>query len=109
MLNDKDCVIDAEKAEREYLRWMIMVVLNAGRPVGAAESMILSAIQAIPLPVTQREIRRELEYLEDRKLVGIDGKGSRPLWHAKLTHHGVDVVEYTVDCLPGIARPQKWW
>ena len=101
--------IDIEKSQREYLRWMIMVVLNAGRPVGAAESMILSSILAIPMVVTQREIRRELDYLENRKLVELEGRGTRPQWHARLTHHGVDLVEYTTDCLPGIARPNKWW
>jgi hypothetical protein len=32
-----------------------------------------------------------------------------PVWSAELTHHGVDIVEYTVDCFPGIARPPKWY
>jgi len=30
-------------------------------------------------------------------------------WTAELTRHGVDVVEYTVECEPGIARPKKYW
>ena len=28
--------------------------------------------------------------------------------HLPMTPNGVDVVEYTVDCDPGIARPKKW-
>jgi hypothetical protein len=27
----------------------------------------------------------------------------------KLTRIGIDVVEYTVECDPGIARPKKYW
>jgi len=101
--------IDVEKAKRETLRWLIMVTLDAARPIGTTEGIVLSAIQDVPLAVTQLEIRRELEYLEDRKLIEIEGKGMKPEWHAKLTHHGIDVVEYTVDCHPGICRPKKWW
>jgi len=100
--------IDLEKAKTEHLRWLILTALNAARPVGTSETIVLSALQAVPLPVTLVELRREMEYLEDRKLVVVAGKES-PCWHAKLTHHGVDVVEYTVECHPGIARPKKWW
>ncbi len=109
MENESVYGADIEKAGREYLRWQILAVLNSGRPVGADEGMVLAIVQSIPCPVTQREVRRELDYLADRGLVTIDGKGLRPLWHAKLTHTGIDVVEYTVQCLPGIARPNKWW
>jgi hypothetical protein len=27
---------------------------------------------------------------------------------AELTRYGVDIVEYTIACEPGIARPKKW-
>ena len=30
-------------------------------------------------------------------------------WFAELNRHGTDVAEYTVECDPGIARPQKYW
>ncbi len=101
--------IDMVKINRESMRWHILVALNAARPIGTSEGIILSAIQAIPMAVTALEIRRELEYLENRKLVEIEGKGMRPEWHAKLTHHGIDVAEYTVPCHPGICRPAKWF
>ena len=100
--------IDIEKAQRESLRWLILTCLNAARPIGTSEAIILSAIQAVPLDMTMMELRRELTYLEDRQLITITGKGS-PSWHAELNYHGIDVVEYTVDCHPGIARPKKWW
>lgn len=101
-------IIDLEKAARETLRWLIITALNAGRPIGASETLILSAAQPVMRETTQRDIRRELEYLEDRGLVELDGKHTGA-WHAKLTHHGIDVAEYTVPCHPGIARPEKWW
>jgi hypothetical protein len=100
--------IDMEKAQRETLRWIILQALNAARPIGTSEAIVLSAVQAVPLQATLVELRRELGYLEDRKLVAVTGKDT-PCWHASLTHHGIDVVEYTVDCHPGIARPPKWW
>jgi len=100
--------VDVEKARRETLRWQIMVVLNAARPLGTSEAIVLSTIQAIPMDVTAAELRKEIEYLEGRGLAEVTGKET-PLWHAALTWHGVDVVEYTVECHPGIARPRKWW
>lgn len=101
-------MIDIEKGHRELLRWLILLTLDNARPLGAAEGLILSVVQAVPHPVTQIELRRELGYLEDRKLVEINGRHT-PQWHAQLTRAGVDVVEYTVDVEPGIARPRKYW
>ena len=31
------------------------------------------------------------------------------MWFADLTHLGVDIAEYTIDCQAGIARPEKYW
>lgn len=100
--------IDLQKAQRETLRWLVLATLDAARPIGAPETLVLSAIQGVPLPVTALELRRELDYLADRGLVEITGRES-PVWHATLTRAGVDVVEYTVDVEPGIARPRKYW
>ncbi len=102
--------IDYEKASRETLRWLIIATLNAARPLGAAEPLILSAIAGIPFRVTALELRRELGYLEERRLVSIDPASKEsPAWHSKLTRDGVDVAEYTVSCEAGIARPRKYW
>ncbi len=100
--------IDVEKARRETIRWHILVALNAARPIGASESIMLTTIQAIPIDATQIELRREYDYLEERDLVKIEGRGT-PQWHMKLTRAGMDMAEYTIDCHPGIARPKKWW
>ncbi|MCA3226767.1 MAG: hypothetical protein ING52_14885 [Burkholderiales bacterium] len=101
-------MIDIAKAARETARWLILVTLDKARPLGAAESLIASVLAAVPHPITTHELRRELDYLEDRGLVEIGGRNS-PQWHASLTRTGVDVVEYTVECDAGIARPTRYW
>jgi hypothetical protein len=100
--------MDMEKARREAIRWHILVALNAGRPEAVAESLVLSAIQAIPMQCTALDLRRELDYLSDRHLVTLKRPEGAP-WLAGLTRHGVDFVEYTVEAEPGIARPKKYW
>jgi predicted ArsR family transcriptional regulator len=98
---------DLEKAQRELNRWLILQCLNLSRPIGAGEGLLLQALTDT-VSITQQELRCELDYLEERKLVEIKGRQG-PQWHMKLTRHGIDVVEYTVDVEPGIARPQKYW
>jgi Fe2+ or Zn2+ uptake regulation protein len=100
--------IDLEKARREEIRWRILKVLDAGRPLPVAETLILTTLQDVSMPVSPHSLRRELDYLVDRKLVTVTSRET-PTWTAQLTHYGVDIVEYTVDCFPGIARPKKWY
>lgn len=100
--------MDMEKARREELRWLILQALNAAQPVGAAETIVKNAIESVVLDVTVLEIRTQLDYLAERGLVTITHRDS-PVWYAKANRHGIDIVEYTVECLPGIARPKKWW
>jgi hypothetical protein len=97
-----------DKARRENLRGYILLTLNSARPLGAVESVMLSTVQGIIQDCTIRELRNELRYLCSRELVTLGGTNG-PAWHAELTRYGVDLVEYTIDCEPGIARPQKYW
>lgn len=99
---------DIQKARRENLRWIVLLALNSARPLGASEQIIYSAVQPVVPDITQLELRRELDYLDERKLIEVSEKDS-PAWFAKLTRHGVDVVEYTQPCEAGIARPKKYW
>ena len=99
--------IDIEKARREELRWLILKALYAAQPVGTSERIIHNAVSIVIMDTTGLEVRRELAYLAERNLAQIVSR--EPIWFAKIDWHGVDVVEYTVDCLPGIARPKKWW
>lgn len=100
--------VDLDKAHREQARWRVIKVLDAGRPEPVSEMIVLQVLHDATLPITPHGLRRELDYLEDRGLVTIKGRHG-PVWSAELTHLGVDVVEYTVECLPGIARPKKWF
>ena len=101
-------MVDQAKVRRESMRWNILLTLNNARPIGAYEELVLSTIQAIYPDATALELRRELDYLADRKLVELNKEPSGR-WFADLTRYGVDVAEYTVECDPGIARPVKYW
>lgn len=100
--------IDPHKVRREHMRWVLILTLNNARPMGCYEEIALATVQGIFLDATQLELRRELDYLAGRRLVDLrkepDGR-----WYAELNRHGVDLAEYTVDCEPGIARPNKYW
>ena len=87
-------MVDITRVRRESLRWSLLVALNKTRPYTASE--------------TQLELRRELDYLADRKMVELEKRPSGD-WFADLSRLGVDIVEYTVECGPGIARPEKYW
>ncbi|MNF45530.1 hypothetical protein D3C84_266680 [compost metagenome] len=101
-------MIDPAKARRESLRWYVLLTLNTSRPIDPHEAVVLSTIQGIYPDATAQELRRELDYLADRQLVTIKQQPSGP-WIVGLTRYGVDLAEYTVECEPGIARPEKYW
>lgn len=100
--------IDMARVRREALRWLILLTLNNARPIGAYEGLVLSVAQSEYPDATALELRRELDYLDERELVKLD-KQPTGRWHAELTRYGIDVAEYTVDCDPGISRPTKYW
>lgn len=100
--------IDQAKVRRENMRWQILLTLNNARPIGAYEEVVLSVVQAMYPDATPLEVRREMDYLADRKLVDLRKEPSGR-WFADLTRYGIDVAEYTVDVDPGIARPVKYW
>ena len=67
-----------------------------------------TTMRSIYQDVTPMEVRKELDYLEGRSLVKLRKEPSGRWW-SDLTRYGVDIVEYTVSCEPGIARPEKYW
>jgi len=92
------------KKRREFIRWIILLALDNARPIGCYEELVLLATQGYYQDATVLELRRELDYLHDRKLVELK-KEPTGRWFCDITRYGVDVREYTVDCDPGIARP----
>ncbi|HFU8837937.1 TPA: hypothetical protein ACIYLJ_003120 [Escherichia coli] len=101
-------MVDITRVRRESLRWSLLVALNKTRSYTASETLLLEVSRAIYPDTTQLELRRELDYLADRKMVELERRPSGD-WFADLSRLGVDIVEYTVECGPGIARPEKYW
>jgi hypothetical protein len=100
--------LDMQRANREEARWRILRALDAGRPGPVSEPILYRLLSGdLALPITPTGLRRELDYLRDRKLIEITGEDT-PVWLAELTRYGVDIVEYTIACEPGIARPKQW-
>lgn len=97
-----------EKARREGMRWNVINALNKARPYTTSEAFLLDIMRGIYPDTTALELRQQLDYLHDRKLVDVTKQPSG-LWFADLTRLGVDIAEYTIDCQAGIARPVKYW
>lgn len=93
------------KIRREAMRWHLLSAINLARPQGMYTEGLLPIIQSVYPDSTHHEIRRELDYLEERELVKIT-RDPLDRWMVELTRWGVDVVEYTVECDPGVARPR---
>ena len=100
-------MIDQAKHRREFMRWVLLLGLYNARPIGAWEEVLLSITIGVWADATRHEVRLALDYLGDRKLVEVTKEPSGR-WKAELNRYGVDVVEYTVPCEPGIARPEKY-
>lgn len=95
-----------ERLQREEARWRILRALDIARPDPLTETTLFRMLHDIELPISPAQVRKEAAYLQDRKLVSIRDREAAT-WLVSLTHHGVDIVEYTVPCLPGIARPPR--
>ncbi|GHU37663.1 hypothetical protein AGMMS50256_35900 [Betaproteobacteria bacterium] len=100
---------DIAKFRREFMRWIILLTLNNARPMGALDNQVLTVSRAEFPDATLLELRRELDYLKERMLIAIRLPPDGGAWRCELTRHGIDVAEYTIDCEPGIARPDKYW
>ena len=97
-----------EKARREGMRWHIINTLNKALTYTSSEAFLLNVMRGIYPDATALELRRELDYLADRRLVELVKQPSG-MWFADLKRLGVDIAEYTIDCEAGIARPPKYW
>jgi hypothetical protein len=100
--------IDAEKIRRESLRWYLVLAVYNARPTEVVEDVIQQTMRSIYPDVSPLEVRKELDYLEDRAMVKLRKEPSGRWW-ADVTRYGVDLAEYTIDCQPGIARPAPYW
>lgn len=94
-----------QKIRRESIRWHLLAAINVSRPQGMYTGGLLPIIQSVYPDATELELRRELDYLEERELVKIH-RDPLDRWMVELTRWGVDIAEYTVECDPGVARPR---
>lgn len=101
--------IDLEKAKREQTRWVILNTTHISGAAGTNEGTIATVLTNLKLWRGRDSLRREIDYLETRALVKIEGRDTSPEWGVKLTREGYDLADYTIDCQPGIARPPKYW
>ena len=101
-------MVDHVKVRRESMRWNLINTLDKARPHTSSEQFLLDVMRAIYPDATALEVRRELDYLADRRLVDLN-KTPSGAWFADLARYGVDIAEYTIDCAPGVARPVKYW
>ena len=92
------------KARREAIRWHLLSAIDISRPVGIYTEALLSIIQSVYPDATHQEVRRNLDYLEEREMVKIQ-KDPMDRWAVDLTRIGIEFGEYTIDAQPGIARP----
>ena len=100
--------IDLEQKQREEARWRILRVLDAGRPIAVSENIVWRVLHDVRLPMSITGVRREFDYLRNLGLIEVENELSET-WFAKLTARGVDVVEYTLEAPPGVARPRRYW
>ena len=100
--------VDMVKSRREGMRWHLLNAMDKARPLGAIDTLLLDVVRCIYPDATPNELHSQLDYLDNLALVVLD-KQPDGHWHGRLNNNGVDIVEYTVDCPRGIARPAKYW
>lgn len=98
-----------EKSRRATLRWRIIQSLHIASPQPLADDVLMQAVAGPEMPLTEHDLRVELDYLARRSLITISGRGEQPQWDCALTRTGTDLAEYEIPCEAGIARPQKYW
>ena len=104
-MNPQELQLMVARARREQIRWFLLLTMNLARPTDATLSMLLGVVRGTYPDATELEVRRELDYLVGRELASIRVDPLEQV-RAKLERYGIDVVEYTVDCDPGMARPK---
>src|ERR1700683_2283464 len=100
--------MDLEQRQREEARWRILRVIDAGRPIPVSEQILWRVLTDLKSGFSLNDVRREMQYRRDRNLITItiEEEGT-DIWFGALTWHGIDIVEYTKPCEPGIARPRR--
>lgn len=99
---------ELDKARREGMRWNLLSALHKAAPYTTSETFLHDVMRGIYPDASAHEVRRQLDYLADRGLIELV-KQPAGMWFADIGRYGTDIVEYAVECDPGIARPTKYW
>ena len=86
------------------LRWDILRTTHVGGHLGVTETMMLRTLECEWIGLTRAVLRDQIAYLEARRLV-IVRRSEVEDWRLRLDRYGHDVVEYQVECDPGVRRP----
>lgn len=93
-----------EKTRHKVTRWRILKILDTAGAAGASVALVEQALSDAELLVTRGELLQELDYLEGSGLIACEKESGIPT-SVKLRPWGMDIVQYMVECPPGIARP----
>lgn len=96
-------------AYRQEVRGRLLMALYFARPHGATAVLLWRALDDSDLPVSDKELSREADYLAGKNLIAIDGDVTTGNWSAALTAQGQDVMEYNVAAPPGVKLIDKYW
>jgi hypothetical protein len=96
-------------AYRQEVRGRLLMALYFARPHGATAALLWRALDDSDLPVSDKELSREADYLAGKNLIAIDGDVTLGSWSAALTASGTDVMEYSVPAPPGVRLIEKYW
>jgi hypothetical protein len=101
-----DAKIELHEDAREFVRWMILRMLYAGRPGVVSETILLRVLQSLDFKCELDDVRRNLDYLRSVGLAETGGNGLAGR-SARLTELGIAVVEYSAHAPSGVGRPRR--
>jgi hypothetical protein len=99
--------IELQKRAREFVRWLILRMLHAGRPGGVSELIILRVLQNLDFNYELDDVRQDMDYMCSVGLAEAGQDNLTGCW-ARITALGVAVVEYGACAPSGIGRPRRW-
>jgi len=97
---------DLMQAQRRMVRYRVLKILDAGRPLPVGEGLIKDILGDADLEATSQDIKKALQYLCDKNFVEI--KKMPGYWEARLLPFGVDYLENPDIEETGIARPASF-
>lgn len=86
------------------VRWFLIRAIEAARPDGVTEVLLHRVLNGSDLPITPRDVRREIDFLELAGLVDID-RDDDSLWIVRPTHAGALFAQGCGPDVLGIDRP----